>query len=87
MVRYKMIATVLSAVVLAACSPPTYYGSLDDERHVERILCKNVAPLGSNIRRKTCRIGRQLTFEERKRVLRTFEQRPVPADMSKGSTR
>ncbi len=87
MVRYKMIATVLSAVVLAACSAPTYYGSLDDERHVERILCKNVAPLGSNIRRKTCRIGRQLTFEERKRVLRTFEQRPVPADMSKGSTR
>ena len=87
MARYQMSAAVFSAVVLAACSPPTYYGDLDNERHVERVLCKNVAPLGSNIRRKTCRVGRQLTFEERKRVLRTFEQRPIPADMSKGGTR
>jgi len=87
MARYRMSAAVIGAAVLAACSPPTYYGSLDDERHVERVLCKNVAPLGSNIRRKTCRVDRQLTFDERKRVLRTFEHRPVPADMSKGSTR
>jgi len=87
MARYKISATVISAVVLAACTPPTYYGSLDNERHVERVLCKNVAPLGSNIRRQTCRVDRQLTFDERKRVLRTMEQRPIPAGMSTSSTR
>jgi hypothetical protein len=32
-------------------------------------------------------VDRKLTFEERKRVLRTFEQRPVPANMSSGRTR
>ncbi len=70
MARYKASATVISAAVLAACTPPTYYGDLDNERHVERIICKNVAPLGSNIRRKTCRLDRQLTFQERKDILR-----------------
>jgi len=87
MVRYKMMATVLGAVVLAACTAPTYYGSLDNERHVERVICKNVAPTGSNVRRKTCRVSRKLTFEERKRILRTFEHRAVPADMSAPHTR
>ena len=87
MALYKMSAMVLSAALLGACSPPTYYGSLDNERHVERVLCKNVAPLGSNIRRKTCRVDRQLTFDERKRVLRTMEQRPISGGMPSSSTR
>jgi hypothetical protein len=87
MARYKMSATVISAAVLAACTTPTYYGSLDNERHVESIVCRNVAPLGSNIRRKTCRIDRKLTFEERKKVLRTMEQRPIAGGMSSSSTR
>jgi hypothetical protein len=76
MVSYKTSATVISAAVLAACTPPTYYGDLDNERHVERIICKNVAPLGSNIRRQTCRLDRQLTFAERKQILRQGYREP-----------
>ncbi len=74
MARYKISATVISAAVLAACTPPTYYGDLDNERHVARIVCKNVAPINSNIRRKTCRLERQLTFQERKDILRMSYQ-------------
>jgi hypothetical protein len=76
MVRYTMSAAVFSAVVLAACTPPTYYGDLNNERHVERIICRNVAPLGSNIRRETCRLDRQLTFQERKDILRQGHRVP-----------
>ena len=76
MARYTMSAAVFSAVVLAACSPPTYYGDLNNERHVERIICKNVAPLGSNIRRETCRLDHQLTFQERKDILRQGHRVP-----------
>jgi len=76
MTRYTMSAAVISAVVLAACTPPTYYGDLNNERHVERIICKNVAPLGSNIRRETCRLDRQLTFQERKDILRQGHRVP-----------
>jgi len=90
MARYKTSATVISAAVLAACTPPTYYGDLDNERHVERIICKNVAPLGSNIRRKTCRLDRQLTFQERKAVLRQGYREPGqwgrPATFGSGGT-
>ncbi len=71
MAGYKTSAAVFSAAVLAACAPPNYYGDLDNERHVERIVCKNVAPINSNIRRKTCRVsGRKLSFQERKDILR-----------------
>ncbi len=77
MARYEMIATVLSAAVLAACTAPTYYGDLDNERHVERVICKNVAPTGSNIRRKTCRVsGSKLTFQDRKDILRQGHRVP-----------
>ncbi len=77
MARYTITAAVFSAVVLAACAPPTYYGDLDNERHVERIVCKNVAPTGSNIRRKTCRVsGSKLTFQERKDILRQGHRVP-----------
>ncbi len=76
MARYPITAAVFSAVVLAACTPPTYYGDLNNERHVERIICKNVAPLGSNIRRETCRLDRQLTFQERKDILRQGHRVP-----------
>ena len=61
-----MSATVFTAAVLAACVPSNYYADLDDDR---RVICKKVAPLGSNIRRKTCRLTGELTFEERRQLL------------------
>jgi hypothetical protein len=86
MARYKTSATVISAAVLVACTPPTYYGDLDNERHVERIICRNVAPLGSNIRRETCRLDRQLTFQERKAILRQGYREPGFIPPSQQST-
>jgi hypothetical protein len=76
MVTYKIAATVLSAAILAACAPSPYQAALADDLRAGRIVCEYEAPLGSNIRRKTCRLVDDLTRDEKEDIMRTFEQRP-----------
>ena len=65
---YKMGAAVFSAAVLAACTQSAYYANLDEDRREGRIVCRNEAPFGSKIRRKTCRLVGEFTEKDRREM-------------------
>jgi hypothetical protein len=68
MAIYKMSAAVVSAAVLAACTQSAYFADLDADRREGRIVCRNEAPFGSKIRRKTCRLVGGITEEDRREM-------------------
>ncbi len=77
MTIYKMSAAVFSAAVLAGCTQSAYFADLDADRREGRIVCRNEAPLGSNIRRKTCRLVGDFTEENRREMFGAgYQQAP-----------
>lgn len=82
MTLQKFCTTIVSPVVLMACtSMPDYRANIEDWSE-EKIVCKWRAPIGSNIKKKTCRAIRNLSFWERRDLIRDaygaepFEMRP-----------
>jgi len=107
MAKFITCATVLSSAVLAACGTPAYNASnydanvydanihdanIDFDKPAERLVCKMEAPIGSNIKRRTCRVVSNLSYRERKKLLQDgygntpFEMRPVTGSFT-GSSR
>ncbi len=72
MLTYKMTATVLSAAILAACAQTPYHAALIEEKRAGRIVCEYEAPINSRIKRKTCRVVRDLTLQEQEDMVKTF---------------
>jgi len=106
MAKYITCATVLSSAVLAACGTPAYNASnydanvydanihdanIDFDKPAERIVCKMEAPIGSNIKRRTCWVESNLSYQERKKLLQDghgntpFEMRPVTGSFTGNS--
>ena len=106
MAKFITCATVLSSAVLAACGTPAYNASnydanvydanihdanIDFDKPAERLVCKMEAPIGSNIKRRTCWVESNLSYQERKKLLQDghgntpFEMRPVTGSFTGNS--
>ncbi len=86
MITYKISAMIFSAAILAACAQSPYQTALKEEKRTGRIVCEFEEPINSRIKHKTCRVIDELTHDAKEDILRTFEQRPDPWDMTRSTT-
>jgi len=69
----------------------THEANIDFDKPAERIVCKMEAPIGSNIKRRTCWVESNLSYQERKKLLQDghgntpFEMRPVTGSFTGNS--